>query len=547
MVTLGSLTPSTAYEYHVRSSASEWSGISSARTGPVPGPADFEFVYVADTGLIGRADGLATGTQQVRDEIAKDNPLLVLGGADYVSFDTDTRYGTLEKTIDAWFNQMQPVASRSVFMPTYGNHETVLGEGFTNWAARFPTPDGWNGRRNYLSVSDTAALEQASVDWIDADLTAAQTAGRRWLIPFMHAPMFGDGTNHPANTTLRGQLAPIFERHGVKLVIAAHDQAYERSYPLKDVTSSSWTRTSSATDCYTAADGITWVKVSPGGKLSNISGGFSPFGTTPPPSWTAYRDNTSHVFARVRVGAAGTLAFEAWGVKGDGSPAFLKDSFRYTTGACSTTPALGFTPNALSFTAQQGGSAASKMATLAASDGTTATFTVSENASWLSISPATGQTPGTITVTADPTGLAPGTYSASVTATATGYTSGTLPVTLTVTAAGTTYTLLVSKSPNRASSVALAGTTMSGSIYVFTSPNTAGIARVRFFVDNPQMTGTPRQTESNPPYDLAGGTTANANPFDTRTIANGSHTITAAIDFTAGGTQVVNASFSVSN
>jgi purple acid phosphatase-like protein/calcineurin-like phosphoesterase family protein len=558
-VTLGSLTPSTAYEYQVQSSATDWSPIASARTAPAPGPADFDFVYVADTGLIGRTDGLATGTQQVRDEIAKVNPLLVLGGGDYAYFDTDKRYGTLEKTIDAWFNQMQPIVSRSMFMPTYGNHEVVLGEGFSNWSARFPTPAGWNGRRNYsfdvgnvhftsiLAVADTGPLEQASVDWIEGDLAAAEAAGQRWLIPFMHVPGFGDGTNHPANATVRGQLAPIFERHGVKLVIASSDQAYERSYPLKSVTSSTWTRTSTATDCYTTTDGVTWVKVSPGGKLSNISGNFSPFGTSPPPSWTAYRDNTSHVFARVRVGAAGTLAFEAWGVKGDGSPAFLKDSFRYTTGTCSTVPALSFTPDTLSFTAQQGGTAGSKTATLAASDGSAASFTLSESSSWLSVSPGSGQTPGTITLTADPAGLAPGSYTASVTAAASGYTSGTLAVTLTVTGAGTTYTLLVSKSANRSSAVPLAAATASGNIYVFTSPDTSGIARVRFFLDNPQMIGTPRRTESSAPYDFAGGTTTNASPFDTKTIANGSQTITAAIDFTAGGTNVVSATFTVAN
>jgi hypothetical protein len=62
-------------------------------------------VFFADTGLIGRLDGLATGTAQVRDEIAALDPTLLLGGGDYAYFDTDKRFGDLNATIDAWFDQ----------------------------------------------------------------------------------------------------------------------------------------------------------------------------------------------------------------------------------------------------------------------------------------------------------------------------------------------------------------------------------------------------------------------------------------------------------
>ena len=54
-------------------------------------------------------------------------------------------------------------------------------------------------------------------------------------------------------------------------------------------------------------------------------------------------------------------------------------------------------------------------------------------------------------------------------------------------------------------------------------------------------------TEENGPYDFNGGTVSAATPFDTKTIANGSHTITAAIEFVGGGTEVVHATFTVTN
>jgi acid phosphatase type 7 len=344
-VNLTGLKPSTAYEYRVQGDGGTWSEVYSTRTAPPLGPADFDAVYFADTGLVGRKDGLATGTQQVVDEIAAINPLLVLPGGDYAYFNTDKRYGTHENTIDAWFNQVQPIASRSPMMPTYGNHEVSLDETYRPWADRFPTPDGWNNRRSYsfdvgdvhfISVFATSGknpLGDTELNWLKQDIAAAKSAGRRWIIPYMHIPAFSDGTNHPSNLALRAQLGPIFESNGIKLVLSAHDQAYERTYPLRNIGTTN-TPTSTSKSCYEMSNGVTWVKVSPGGKLSNISNGFSPFGTNPPPSWTAHRSNTTHVFARLSVRAAGSIQLDAYGVKGDGTPPTILDSFRYTTGSC---------------------------------------------------------------------------------------------------------------------------------------------------------------------------------------------------------------------
>lgn len=344
-VNLSGLKPSTAYEYRVRGDGGIWSEVYSTRTAPPPGPADFDIIYFADTGLVGRKDGLATGTQQVVDEIAAINPLLVLPGGDYAYFNTDKRYGTHEKTIDAWFNQVQSIASRSPLLPTYGNHEVGLDESYQPWANRFPTPNGWNGRRAYsfdigdvhficvFAVTNKNPLGDSQVTWLKKDIAAARAAGRRWIIPYMHIPSFGDGKNHPPNLALRNQIGPIFESNGIKLVLTSHDQAYERSYPLKNIGTTN-TPTSTSKDCYDMSDGVTWVKVSPGGKLSNISKSFSPFATNPPPAWTAYRNNTMHVFAKLSVRASGSIQLDAYGVKGDGTPPVILDTFAYTTGSC---------------------------------------------------------------------------------------------------------------------------------------------------------------------------------------------------------------------
>ena len=109
------------------------------------------------------------------------------------------------------------------------------------------------------------------------------------------------------------------------------------------------------------------------------------------------------------------------------------------------------------------------------------------------------------------------------------------------------FSLQVSSAADRSGAGALQGGTVSGTTYVFVSPAT-GVTRVRFWLDNPQMTGTPRQTEGLAPWDFA-GTAANgtANPFGTTALANGQHTITAAIDKSTGGTDVLSATFTTSN
>jgi hypothetical protein len=343
--TVTGLSPSTEYEYQLRGDGIAWSPTLATRTAPSPGPASFDVVYFADTGLIGRNDGLATGTEQVIEEIAALDPLFVLPGGDYAYFDTDKRYGSLNNTIDAWFNQMNPVSTRAPMMPTYGNHEALLGEGFEHWAARFPTPEGLEDRMNYsfdvgdahfvsiFAVQGFQGLSSAQLTWIEQDILAAKERGQRWIIPYYHVSPFTDGTVHPSNLQLRAQLGPLFEQLGVQIAVSSHDQSYERSYPLSNVPSTN-TRTSTSLSCYTLDDGVTWVKVSPAGKLSNKTGSFSAFASSTPPAWTAYRDNTMHHIARIHVDATGYLRFDAYGVVGDGTAPVLLDSFEYRDGEC---------------------------------------------------------------------------------------------------------------------------------------------------------------------------------------------------------------------
>ena len=100
--------------------------------------------------------------------------------------------------------------------------------------------------------------------------------------------------------------------------------------------------------------------------------------------------------------------------------------------------ALQATPTTLSFQAVQGGiSPSSQMLMVLKNNNHTVSWSSSENATWLSVSPTTGSITSSaqISVSVIPAGLAAGTYTATVVITATKGGSVSVPVALTVTAA----------------------------------------------------------------------------------------------------------------
>ena len=126
-------------------------------------------------------------------------------------------------------------------------------------------------------------------------------------------------------------------------MLTTHDQSYERTLPLINGSSvispsTNVATTNDLTTYFTASDGVIWMKVSPGGKISNLSGDFSPWMTEPAPAYTAVRDNTLHHFAHLSFDDIGTLSVEVLGVIGDGSDPVLVDSFQFIQGMRGSSP-----------------------------------------------------------------------------------------------------------------------------------------------------------------------------------------------------------------
>jgi hypothetical protein len=102
------------------------------------------------------------------------------------------------------------------------------------------------------------------------------------------------------------------------------------------------------------------------------------------------------------------------------------------------TPVITLSPTSFTFTGVQAGpNPANQSLSISNTGGGTLTWSATDNATWLSVSPASGTAPSTATVSVSTAGLAAGTYSGTITVSGgSGVTSKTAAVTLTVTASG---------------------------------------------------------------------------------------------------------------
>lgn len=100
-------------------------------------------------------------------------------------------------------------------------------------------------------------------------------------------------------------------------------------------------------------------------------------------------------------------------------------------------PTLTATPASLSFTYQIGGSNPVAQPVSITSSASAVSFTAAASATWLSVTPTSGSTGSSVSVSVNPSGLAAGTYSGNLTITSSGASNSpkSIPVTLTVTAA----------------------------------------------------------------------------------------------------------------
>lgn len=122
--------------------------------------------------------------------------------------------------------------------PIKGNKEKV--DAFLNAAGnRFPRMGNYSfdyGDIHFLCLDSNRYVDptdEALTEWVEADLSATDAI---WKIVVYHHPAFNVGAEHYDEQHMRA-LTPLFERHGVDLVLSGHEHNYQRTRPLRFVPS----------------------------------------------------------------------------------------------------------------------------------------------------------------------------------------------------------------------------------------------------------------------------------------------------------------------
>ena len=165
---------------------------------------------------------------------------------------------------DFWENNTRSARNRP-WMPSPGNHENELGNGSIGYQAyqtyfSVPESDGqtdvtrglWYaftaGSVRVVSIANDDVCYQHGGDtyvrgysagaqkaWLEKELaTARQRRGVDWVVVCMHQVAISTADKfNGADLGIREEWMPLFDRHGVDLVVCGHEHHYERSHPLR--------------------------------------------------------------------------------------------------------------------------------------------------------------------------------------------------------------------------------------------------------------------------------------------------------------------------
>lgn len=235
VVRIGALEPGTLYCYSVHDAAGALVyGPSGFRTAPAPGDdVRVAFAVLGDSGS-GSDDQRAVAAQ------------LGTVPLDFVLHVGDVAYpdGTLGELESNHFAIYAPLASAIPLYPSIGDHDDATGaagpyrEVFELPVHQGDDPAARERRYSFdwgpvhVLVLDAIRNSAAQVAFAERDLAASRA---RWKIVVLHEPPYSSGW-HGSAMGVRDAYAPIFERHGVQLVLSGDDHHYERTTPQHGVT-----------------------------------------------------------------------------------------------------------------------------------------------------------------------------------------------------------------------------------------------------------------------------------------------------------------------
>jgi 3',5'-cyclic AMP phosphodiesterase CpdA len=204
---------------------------ASATVAWAPLPADGLALHIVAAGDLGergaRLDATARAVATI-DATQRLDGLLLLGDNVYPAGDPARLPGTV-------FRPFAPVLAHAPLYAILGNHDVRKGRGDAH-AAALGMPGRWwaehLGPVLLVGLDSTQRDDPAQLAWLDRTLAAATEP---WRVVALHHPPYSAGYQGSSRGARRA-FVPLFERHGVQLVLSGHDHDYQRSVPLGGVT-----------------------------------------------------------------------------------------------------------------------------------------------------------------------------------------------------------------------------------------------------------------------------------------------------------------------
>ncbi len=212
---------------------------------------DLSDVYIIKTGLkagnkkpftILSGGDSQSGTNNISENI---NLIKDLKGDFWIFYGDLNEVGT-QPEWDAYFNALQPVLSKKVFMPIQGNHETIA----ELFYYQFALPHMEDIADEYIEQhysfdygvvhivglnSNTDMSVKSANKFLENDLKKArENSAIKWIIVMLHHPVYSACSTHGSTQRVIDNWVPIFEKYSVDLVLSGHDHNYERTYPIKE-------------------------------------------------------------------------------------------------------------------------------------------------------------------------------------------------------------------------------------------------------------------------------------------------------------------------
>ncbi len=193
---------------------------------------DAPAVRLAVAGDVGTGGDEERRTADAMDALEEERPydaLLLLGDNVYPDGDP----AELDRAV---FDPFAGVLDDGTeLLAVLGNHDVENGHG-DDHAAAIGMPSRWYATRIddvlIVALDSTRPDDPDQLAWLEQTLATSEAT---WTIATMHHPPYSGGY-HGSSTGVRDAFAPLFERHGVQLVLAGHDHDYQRSQAIDGTT-----------------------------------------------------------------------------------------------------------------------------------------------------------------------------------------------------------------------------------------------------------------------------------------------------------------------